>query len=182
MSDNRYNGWSNYETWAAKLHIDNEQGEYERWGERSRELLQAAIDADEQDPKAEAATSLADELESSCSENAPSLTGFYADVLNTALQAIDWREIAENMLSEFDVFAAGWNTPGCMPDNPPQLFIGSDDAREYIADEMDRIADEDDEELLQLTEELYAAAKKCRNNDGEYGRTIGGYHYFVNKV
>ena len=27
-----YNGWTNYETWAVKLWMDNEEGSYERLG------------------------------------------------------------------------------------------------------------------------------------------------------
>ena len=39
-------------------------------------------------------------------------------------------------------FTAGWATPGCLPESDPTLFTSLDDAREYIADELDRAADE----------------------------------------
>jgi hypothetical protein len=37
MSENkRYNGWANYETWAVKLWMDNDPGEYEHWRETAQ--------------------------------------------------------------------------------------------------------------------------------------------------
>jgi hypothetical protein len=37
-TDNRYNGWANYETWNWKLWIDNDQGQHEYWNEQAREV------------------------------------------------------------------------------------------------------------------------------------------------
>jgi len=42
-----YNGWSNRETWAFKLHIDNNEGDYNHWQERTREAEDIAALADE---------------------------------------------------------------------------------------------------------------------------------------
>jgi len=39
-------------------------------------------------------------------------------------------------------FAAGWAMPGCLPESDPTLFTTLDDAREYIASELDRAADQ----------------------------------------
>lgn len=39
-------------------------------------------------------------------------------------------------------FTAGWAMPGCLPESDPSLFTTLDDAREFIADELDRAADE----------------------------------------
>ena len=41
MVDKGYNGWSNYETWNVKLWIDNDEGSYEMWRERTRECWEA---------------------------------------------------------------------------------------------------------------------------------------------
>lgn len=38
MNHNEYNGWTNYETWAVNLWIDNDGGT-ERWTERASEIL-----------------------------------------------------------------------------------------------------------------------------------------------
>jgi hypothetical protein len=39
MTDDTYNGYSNWETWNVKLYIDNEQGSYEHWHDIGRDLL-----------------------------------------------------------------------------------------------------------------------------------------------
>ena len=35
MEEKRYNGWTNYETWAVNLWIDNDQGSYTYWREQA---------------------------------------------------------------------------------------------------------------------------------------------------
>ena len=44
MSDTKYNGWTNYETWAVKLWIDNEQGTQLAWQDAAREAWDTAED------------------------------------------------------------------------------------------------------------------------------------------
>lgn len=39
MSDDTYNGYSNWETWNVKLWIDNEQGSYDYWHELGQDIL-----------------------------------------------------------------------------------------------------------------------------------------------
>lgn len=39
-------------------------------------------------------------------------------------------------------FAAGFNTPGCLPESPAALFVTLEDARAYLADELERAANE----------------------------------------
>lgn len=183
-TDTTYNGWSNYATWVVKLWIDNDQGSQERWQERARECLQDAIDSDESEPKAAAASTLARELESDHDESAPEVSGVFSDLLTHALGLVDWHEIAQNMLSDVDVFSAGWNMPGCMPDNAPALFLDADDARLHISDAMDRAAEQEDESEDPGTERaaLETASLECLKGSGEYGATVAGFHYFVTKV
>lgn len=95
-----YNGWRNYETWAVKLWIDNEEGSYNYWLERSREIL---LDPRTSDILTEGQTArydLADELKREHEENAPEVSGVFADLLNAALSEVDWSEIAESMLAD----------------------------------------------------------------------------------
>jgi len=40
--DHKYNGWTNYETWAVKLWMDNEEPSYRYWRERA-ELERTAV-------------------------------------------------------------------------------------------------------------------------------------------
>ena len=108
MSDTRYNGWTNYETWLANLWIDNEQGSQEYFRERAQESLNDAADnADEDDSdgsiRAAAAESLKGELEQWLEEQLPEPVGLVHDLLSSAVQAIDWQEIAEHMVADADM-------------------------------------------------------------------------------
>ncbi len=86
-------GWENYETWAIKLHIDNEESSYEAWTGRAGELID-----DDGDTVAGARGTLADELKAEHEEAMPELEGFAADLLNAAFGEVNWYEIAEAML------------------------------------------------------------------------------------
>ena len=35
--ERKYNGWTNYETWATALWLDNERESYDYWREQARE-------------------------------------------------------------------------------------------------------------------------------------------------
>jgi len=79
--DGKHNGWSNYETWAAKLWIDNDQGSQEYWSETAR--------------MCDDARELARELERQHVESMPDLpNGIYWDLLLSAFRSVDWYEIA----------------------------------------------------------------------------------------
>lgn len=69
---------------------------------------------------------------------------------------------------------AGWNIPGCQPDDEPQLLENYDDALEYLADELMRAreqamdqamekeggGDASDTELMQLYREAEAQVRR----------------------
>jgi hypothetical protein len=83
---------------------------------------------------------------------------------------------------EVDIWVAGWNMPGYMPDNPPFLFVDWDNARDYLAEEMERALDEmgegaEDPGYAEAAEYL---VHKLPGN-AEYGQTIGAYHWFLTK-
>ena len=138
MNDSTYNGWTNYETWCVNLWIDNEEGSHIYWREQASECLQDAIDNDDEDPKEEATAELARRLESEHEGSMPELSGVWSDLLQHALGMTEWREIASNMLADSDVYSAGWNMPGYMPDESPSRFIDAEQARDYVADEIER--------------------------------------------
>jgi hypothetical protein len=98
MTTKTYNGWTNYETWLCKLWIDNDEGSSGYWNERAEEALKRA-DGD----KEEAVRELADALEAEHVEAQPEVTGLWADMLNSALSEINWREIAESMLEDVEL-------------------------------------------------------------------------------
>lgn len=109
MSD-KYNGWTNYETWNVALWIGNEQGTSE---EAERITNQCVKDAPyaSQVPKIwtaqEAAKlTLADALKEWVeSDMIPDLgASMAADLLGAAMSEVNWQEIAENYLDDCDEY------------------------------------------------------------------------------
>ena len=98
--DTTYNGWRNYETWAVKLWLDNEEPSYNYWNERAKEVLRDPRKSDILTTEQTARYDLADELKRAHEENAPTIGGVFADLLNAALSEVDWSEIAETMLED----------------------------------------------------------------------------------
>ena len=103
--DKTYNGWSNYETWNWKLWLDNDQGTYEYWRERTREAWK---DAETDCPKyftrsEQARIALMHALKDDAEEGTPTVSGPYCDLLNAALSEVDWLEIASSLLDAEDL-------------------------------------------------------------------------------
>ncbi len=75
-------------------------------------------------------------------------------------------------------FIAGWNMPGYLPDSEPAEFDSAEDALEYLKDEMWRESDntEDTDEAIELQS---CVKTMSADKNGEFGQTIGKYHYFV---
>ena len=92
----KYNGYTNYETWNVKLWIDNDQGEQEYWAEEAQRIYDAETDKDD------AANTLSATLKDYFQENKPDVSGTYSDLLQGALDSVNWYEIAENMLEDVD--------------------------------------------------------------------------------
>lgn len=95
MSENGYQGWTNYETWAVKLWIDNDYGAYQYWQEQTANVLD---DYDEDGDNAW--TELAGHLQDYHEENAPGCDGVYADLMTSALDEVNWDEIAKSMIED----------------------------------------------------------------------------------
>lgn len=106
MSDETYNGWKNYPTWAVNLWLSNDEGLY-------RTVLGMVEDARESGadhpnvpkiwtPEQATRFELSDALKAYVSDDlAPDLgASFAADLLGYALGEVDWDEIAEAWLSE----------------------------------------------------------------------------------
>jgi hypothetical protein len=95
----KYNGWSNYETWCVNLWLTNEEGSYHECVRLAEEAFEDVKDDDVTD----APSSLARSLESLVDEMTPDIpTGFASDLLRSALSSVDYYEIAEAFLDEVD--------------------------------------------------------------------------------
>ena len=92
-NEHKYNGWANYETWAVKLWLDNEEPSYRHWTEQAKRWH----------GEDDAASSLAEQLKEEVREAAPlEESSLYTDLLNAALAEVDWSEIAHSYLDELD--------------------------------------------------------------------------------
>jgi hypothetical protein len=111
MNDTKYNGWSNYETWAVNLWMSNDAGSDEYF----REMAQEVYDESEEElrhdetvlfTRDEVATRvLSDRLKDHFEEQQGELvgvTGVFSDLLTAALGEVDWHEIAEHYVCDVD--------------------------------------------------------------------------------
>lgn len=96
----KYNGWTNYETWLVKLWIDNGQGEHEYWQEQAQEVFEAASPSEIFTKSQQARYALAKMLRIETENNTPTVEGLYADLITAALCEVEWREIANALLED----------------------------------------------------------------------------------
>ena len=117
MTHNEYNGWTNYETWAVALWLDNEEGSQRFWHDRAHELadeLRETTSAYARFTGREIFTlkervtqKLADELKDSHEEGNPLPdSGVFTDLLNAALSEVNWQEIAQHYTEGVDMSEA----------------------------------------------------------------------------
>lgn len=90
MTDTRYNGWSNRETWLVPL-----------WWE------ECPIESIEANTKEEAIKQLAEQLENLfdeiLEEHRIPTASLISDLLQGAVSCIDWKEIAEHWIEDVEV-------------------------------------------------------------------------------
>jgi hypothetical protein len=91
MSDETYNGWSNYPTWCVNLWLSNDEG----LDHATREIVSAEILSDPDDHVYR--VGIADALKAWVRDVlAPDLgASFAADLLGYALDQVNWYEIAD---------------------------------------------------------------------------------------
>lgn len=90
-----------------KLWIDNDEGSHEYWREAAQESWRAAgrrrpnrfIDS----RKDNAEAILGDRLKDEHEEAQPTVSGVFADLLNAAMGAVNWHEIATALLDDAEV-------------------------------------------------------------------------------
>lgn len=175
MNEKEYNGWYNYETWACNLWHDA------GWEDESKEAMEQAIEENSTTftIKEKATLILSEIIKSYVEDNMPpELSGasFYSDLINAALSEINYHEIASHYIDDFPLFVAMWNMPGCLPEMEPVYFLDEDEARQFLADEIDSVYDKEDadEELIET--------KKDAIMNGENVNDDSGYVYTVTKV
>jgi hypothetical protein len=106
---------------------------------------------------------------------------------------IDVRDIiarVEELEEARKPWRAGWNMPGYMPDSEPAGFATFEDARDYLIDELARVSDEsfdmapdiDDAKARCSRYDAAIESLQAQADEGEYGETVGNYHYWIAKV
>lgn len=105
-----YNGCTNYETWLVKLWIDNEESAQNYWKSVASECLENAEATTYSTQEEEAITALADHLEAHHKDTVTEGCGIFHqdlgtasvfhDLLNSALQEVNWREIAKCFIND----------------------------------------------------------------------------------
>jgi hypothetical protein len=102
----KYNGWTNYETWNVKLWMDNDQGSYAYYGELAQEVYDASkADGNPGDASYALAERIKDEYESAMADlldSAKASSTVWADLLGAALSEVNWHEIAEHLIEDVD--------------------------------------------------------------------------------
>lgn len=97
MTDTKYNGWTNYETWAASLWLDGME-------ETAQEHYDNAWESTNFTKREQAALDFADYLKEVVEEMAETTlnnqSSLIADFVNAGISQINFYELAENMLSD----------------------------------------------------------------------------------
>lgn len=108
MEEKTYNGWTNYETWAVNLWIDNDQGSHTYWREQAGSHYENAADCESVreglwSHRSAARSKLAEQIKEEFEEASPlaDQANVYSDLLTAALGEVDWREIADHLLEDF---------------------------------------------------------------------------------
>ena len=114
MKGETYNGWKNYETWAVKLHWDNQEWSYNHQVALAKHAKEKAKTHDtvvkskiwtiKEAEKFLLADLMREETERIIDNHnvraGKEMSDLLAmDLMNAALSEVDWNEIAENILS-----------------------------------------------------------------------------------
>lgn len=98
MSDRKYNGWANYETWLANLWLDQDSYAIEEISNVCLGLMGSYEDKSDIDYRL--GDTIKDILQGYIDTAQDAQCGFVTDLISSAFQNIDFREIAGHYYDE----------------------------------------------------------------------------------
>ena len=93
-----YNGWTNYETWAVNLWMSDSEMQAGYWQGVAEAIVSEYSDESEVDHLAQATRELAEQMKNEYQSEMPEVSGVWADLLGSAIERVDWREIAAHLV------------------------------------------------------------------------------------
>ena len=98
-----YNGYTNYQTWCVNLWLNNEEDTYRYWVAETVDVWKHAKPDDVLTRLGVANRELASRLRDVVESGNPlqANPSMYSDILTSALQEVNWQEIASAMLEEY---------------------------------------------------------------------------------
>jgi hypothetical protein len=85
----------------VNLWIDNTEHVYNYWKDSAKEAYRKAKNTNLENKKDEAVYSLAEEMKNYYHETMPQISGVFGDLMNSALQEVNWHEIAKIHVENF---------------------------------------------------------------------------------
>jgi hypothetical protein len=117
MSEECYNGWTNYATWGVALILGNDQGMEEACATMTRVVAMKVRDGEEEYPAMRLAKMIEDFTRELCGQGdndlgipEPSLMA--SQLLGAALSEVNFREIADHYIADYDdgaIAGNGWS-------------------------------------------------------------------------
>lgn len=106
QGDKRHNGFANYETWLVAVWISNDRKRSEYYRFLAKLIVASGkLGREERLSTAEGRRNiLAINLRTSVEDHSPMRhhTTLYADLMNAALSDVDWYEVANELMTEFE--------------------------------------------------------------------------------
>ena len=89
MKDNKYNGWTNYETWNFNLWITNKESDHSV-------ALELAFDSENPYELSKKLEEWAEDMASECKI----ISGFISDIVNSSIKEVNFYEVAFHLWEE----------------------------------------------------------------------------------